>query len=76
MRPRVQASVLPPTPNFLSKFLKRTFSSSLLKSELKIQNKIQKKAWWRTPIIPVLERLRQEDCKLQDSKGYTSSKSV
>jgi hypothetical protein len=27
-------------------------------------------AWWFMPIIPALERLRQEDCEFQVSLGY------
>jgi hypothetical protein len=26
--------------------------------------------WWNTPVIPVLRKLRQEDCEFQASLGY------
>jgi hypothetical protein len=29
-------------------------------------------AWWCTPVVPALERLRQDDFNLQDSPGDTS----
>jgi hypothetical protein len=28
------------------------------------------RAWWHTPIIPILGRLRQEDNEFEDSLGY------
>jgi hypothetical protein len=30
-------------------------------------------AWWPMPIIPVLERLKQEDCEFKGSLGYMMS---
>jgi hypothetical protein len=28
-------------------------------------------AWWYTPVIPVLKRLKQEDCQFEANKALT-----
>jgi hypothetical protein len=35
------------------------------------KEKTWSQAWWCTPVIPALGRLRQEDHKFQTSLGYT-----
>jgi hypothetical protein len=34
------------------------------------RNYFSSQEWWLTPIIPVLRRLRQEDCDFEPSLGY------
>jgi hypothetical protein len=31
---------------------------------------VKRQAWWGTPVIPALRRLRQEHCEFQISLGY------
>ena len=43
------------------------------KERPEFKNALLSRAWWRTPVIPALGRLRQEDrCEFETSLGYKS----
>jgi hypothetical protein len=44
-----------------------------LRAEIPHIRDFQSWAWWYTPVIPALGRLRQEACELKVSLGYIAS---
>lgn len=41
-----------------------------------IKNKPGYRAWWHTPIIPELWKLRQEDCEFEASLDYIAESCI